>query len=212
MQSRPQPPIDLSTLTPGFTDTVHDSQRVFRSLLEALSRPGTIQSLDAGMPGYAVSQVSSEEGVPLAAFAALLALADFSTPVHLPPECRALADAVRFHTGAPVTDDPAQAAFAYIHDAASLPPLASFSTGEPETPQDAAMLFIRVDSLTEGTPRVWRGPGIRDQETVRIAGLPDRFWTEHQALAARFPCGIDCYLVADGSLIGLPRTTRVEDH
>ena len=101
------------------------------------------------MPGYAVSQVSSEEGVPLAAFAALLALADFSTPVHLPPECGALADAVRFHTGAPVTDDPAQAAFAYIHDAASLPPLASFSTGEPETPQDAAMLFIRVDSLTE---------------------------------------------------------------
>ena len=119
MQSRPQPPIDLSTLTPGFTDTVHDSQRVFRSLLEALSRPGTIQSLDAGMPGYAVSQVSSEEGVPLAAFAALLALADFSTPVHLPPECRALADAVRFHTGAPLTHDHAQAVFAYLHDAGS---------------------------------------------------------------------------------------------
>jgi alpha-D-ribose 1-methylphosphonate 5-triphosphate synthase subunit PhnH len=212
MQARPQPHIDLSTLTPGFTDTVHDSQRVFRSLLEALSRPGTIQSLVAGMPDYAASQVSSEDGVPLAAFAALLALADFSTPVHLPPESRALRDAVRFYTGAPLTDDHAQAAFAYIHDVGRLPPLASFSTGEPETPQDAAMLFIRVDSLTEGAPRVWRGPGIRDKETVRIAGLPERFWTEHHALATLFPCGIDCYLVAQGSLIGLPRTTRVEDN
>jgi alpha-D-ribose 1-methylphosphonate 5-triphosphate synthase subunit PhnH len=212
MQAKPQPHIDLSTLTPGFSDTVHDSQRVFRSLLEALSRPGTIQSLDAGMPGYAASQVASEDGVPLAAFAALLALADFSTPVHVPRDSRALGDAVRFHTGAPLTNDHASAAFAYIHDAASLPPLASFSTGKPETPQDAAMLFIRVDSLTGGTPKVWRGPGILDQVTVRIAGLPDRFWTEHRALAAQFPCGIDCYLVAGGSLIGLPRTTRVEDH
>jgi alpha-D-ribose 1-methylphosphonate 5-triphosphate synthase subunit PhnH len=212
MHSRPQPHIDLSMLTPGFTDTVHDSQRVFRSLLEALSRPGTIQSLDAGMPDYAASQVASEEGVPLAAFAALLTLADFSTPVHVPAESRALGDAVRFHTGAPLTDDHAQAAFAYIHDAACLPPLASFSTGKPETPQDAAMLFVRVESLTEGAPKVWRGPGIRDAATVRIAGLPDRFWTEHQALAAQFPCGIDCYLVAGESLIGLPRTTRVEDN
>jgi alpha-D-ribose 1-methylphosphonate 5-triphosphate synthase subunit PhnH len=210
MQARPSSHIDLSTLAPGFTDTVHDSQRVFRALLEALSRPGTIQAIDAGMPDYAASQAASEDRMPLAAFASLLALADFSTPVHLPPNHHALGDAVRFHTGAPLTEDSTQAAIAYIHDAASLPPLASFSVGEPETPQDAAMLFIRVDSLTDGAPRVWCGPGIRDRQTVRVAGLPERFWTEHEGLAAQFPCGIDCYLVADGSLIGLPRTTRVE--
>ena len=28
--------IDLATLTPGFNDTVHDSQGVFRALLDAL--------------------------------------------------------------------------------------------------------------------------------------------------------------------------------
>ena len=34
--------------------------------------------------------------------------------------------ALRFHTGAPLVDEPAQAAFAYIHDADALPPLESF--------------------------------------------------------------------------------------
>ena len=54
----------------------------------------------------------------MAAFAALLALADYSTPVLLQHEHRGLSDALRFHTGAPLTHDHAQAVFAYLHDAA----------------------------------------------------------------------------------------------
>ncbi len=43
--------IDLATLTPSFNDTVHDSQGVFRALLNAFSRPGKIVSIDAVLPG-----------------------------------------------------------------------------------------------------------------------------------------------------------------
>ena len=91
-----------------------------------------------------------------------------------------------------------------------MPLLDAFSLGDPETPENAAMLFIRVDSLTDGTPMTWRGPGIRDSHAVRIGGVPDSFWHERALLASQFPCGIDCYFVHGGSVIGLPRTTRVE--
>jgi alpha-D-ribose 1-methylphosphonate 5-triphosphate synthase subunit PhnH len=66
-----------------------------------------------------------------------------------------------------------------------------------------------VDSLDDGTPMTWRGPGIRDSHAVHISGVPDSFWQERARLASQFPCGIDCYFVRGGSVIGLPRTTRV---
>ncbi len=52
--------------------------------------------------------------------------------------------------------------------------------------------------------------GVDDARTVRVAGLSREFWRERAALTAQFPCGIDCYLVAGTSLIGLPRTMHVE--
>ncbi|OXC75452.1 phosphonate C-P lyase system protein PhnH [Caballeronia sordidicola] len=201
--------IDLATLTPGFNDTVHDSQGVFRALLDALSRPGKIVSIDAVLPDLEQDGSTAAAHVPMAAFAALLALADYSTPVLLQHEHRGLSDALRFHTGAPLTQDHAQAVFAYLHDAGSMPPLDAFSIGDPETPENAAMLFIRVDSLDDGTPMTWRGPGIRDSHAVHISGVADSFWQERARLASQFPCGIDCYFVHGGSVIGLPRTTRV---
>jgi alpha-D-ribose 1-methylphosphonate 5-triphosphate synthase subunit PhnH len=202
--------IDLATLTPGFTDTIHDSQGVFRSLLDALSRPGKIVSIDAVVPTMPALANEQEANVPLAAYAALLALADYSTPVLLQHRHRPLSDALRFHTGAPVTDDCSKAVFAYLGDARSMPSITEFSPGEPETPETAAMLFIRVDSLTRGALTTWRGPGIRDSETVCVEGIPASFWHERAQLASAFPCGVDCYFVHGGSVIGLPRTTRVE--
>lgn len=198
--------IDLATLTPGFGDAVHDSQEVFRLLLDALARPGRIFSIENALPDY--DAVST--GVPLAAYASMLALADYSTPVFLQQENRALSDALRFHTGAPLAARAADAVFAYVHDASALPSLEDFSLGSAESPETAATLFVRVESLSAGAPSMWRGPGIQNAHSVAIAGLREGFWAERAALASRFPCGIDCYFVAGGSLVGLPRTTEVE--
>lgn len=203
--------IDLQTLTPGFADIVHDSQGVFRALLEALSRPGKVISIGDVV---AETRMNTQGAItaPLSAFAALLTLADFSTPVYLQNEDASLSDAIRFHTGARLTRELSGASFAYLHDATAMPPLDAFPLGEAETPEGAATLFIRVESLTRGVPTVWRGPGILDAQEVSIAGLPDRFWKQRAALASLFPRGIDCYFVAGDELIGLPRTTQVEAH
>ncbi|MDR5801355.1 phosphonate C-P lyase system protein PhnH [Caballeronia sp. LZ001] len=202
--------IDMAALVPGFNDPVHDAQRVFRALLEALSRPGSIVAIDAALPNNHAMRDALAHRVPLAAFASLLALADYSTPVFIEGGNAAFGDALRFHASAPLTPNHSEAAFAYLGDAAALPALDAFSSGEPETPEDAATLFIRVPSLTEGEPLVWRGPGIEDKRSVAIAGLTREFWQQRAALTAQFPCGMDCYFVAGGALVGLPRTTQVE--
>jgi alpha-D-ribose 1-methylphosphonate 5-triphosphate synthase subunit PhnH len=202
--------IDMTTLVPGFNDTVHDAQRVFRALLDALSRPGSIVAIDSALPGNHAMRDGLAGRVPLAAFASLLALTDYSTPVYLHHEDRMFGDALRFHASAPLTNDCREASFVYLDDAANMPSLQAFSQGEPETPEDAATLFIRVPSLTEGEALNWTGPGIEAKSTVRIAGLSREFWRERAALTAQFPCGIDCYFVAGSAIVGLPRTTHVE--
>ncbi|MGQ7935608.1 phosphonate C-P lyase system protein PhnH [Paraburkholderia sp. D1E] len=196
--------IALSTLTPGFADPVHDTQAVFRTLLDALSRPGTVGVVESGLPEVRATRAE------FAAFAALLTLCDYATPVWLAQVDTALGSALRFHTGAPLVDEPGQAAFAYIHDASTMPPLESFALGEAESPEHSVTLLIRVEALTGGTPVVLSGPGIQHTTTISPIGLPEHFWHERAALAPLFPCGIDCYLVCGSTLIGLPRTTQAK--
>jgi alpha-D-ribose 1-methylphosphonate 5-triphosphate synthase subunit PhnH len=200
-------PIALSTLTPGFADPVHDTQAVFRTLLDALARPGTIGVIGDVLPEPHKRHSAHAEP---AAFAALLTLCDYATPVWLAQADTALASALRFHTGAPLVDTPANAAFAYLHDAEALPPLESFAPGSAESPEQSATLLIRVDALTGGAPVVLSGPGILDIATISPAGLPARFWRERAMLAPLFPAGVDCYLVCGTRLIGLPRTTEAK--
>jgi len=197
--------LSLDTLAPGFADPVHDSQAVFRVLLDSLARPGTI--------GEVRSTLAAEGAladVPTSAIAALLTLADFATPVWIQQRDDALASTVRFHTGAPLVDSPSDAAFAYIDAPADMPSPDSFALGEPETPDRAATLFIRVDAFDGGRSLTLTGPGIETTVTIAPVGIPDEFWRARAALAPAFPCGIDCYLVSGPAVIGIPRTTHVE--
>ncbi|MDR3097926.1 MAG: phosphonate C-P lyase system protein PhnH [Paraburkholderia sp.] len=202
----------LDTLAPGFADPVHDTQTVFRTLLGALSRPGTLATIETSLPA-ASSESGTASDTPragLAAFAALLTLCDYATPVWLAQPDAALAAALRFHADAPLAPTPREAAFAYVHDAAALPPLDAFACGTPESPEQSVTVFVRVDALTGGPLVTLRGPGIESAQTIAPVGLPARFWEARAELAPLFPCGIDFYFVCGAQIMGLPRTTRVE--
>jgi alpha-D-ribose 1-methylphosphonate 5-triphosphate synthase subunit PhnH len=206
MMSNPTttPFASLDALVRGFDDPVHDAQTCFRVLLDALSRPGTVHSIDVALDDQALRQW------PAAAYAALLTVADFSTPIWLARQDDALAQAIRFHTDAPLAEAPDAAAFVYVDDAASLPAPDVFALGTPEVPQASATLWIRVDALEGGRPLTLTGPGIETSARVAPLGIDDSFWRARAALAAIAPCGIDCYLVCGRSVMGIPRTTRVE--
>jgi len=207
--TQPAQRVPLDALAPGFADPVRDTQAVFRTLLDALARPGTIGTIDAPLPAAAGDDPVR---AGLAAFASLLTLCDYATPVWLAQPDAGLEAALRFHADAPIAATAADAAFAYVHDAAALPPLDTFQPGTPESPETSATVFVRVDALTGGTPLTLSGPGIDGTTRIAPVGLPARFWSERAAFASLFPCGPDFYLVCGAALVGLPRTTHVEVH
>jgi len=191
-----------SPLLPGFADPVDDAQRVFRAVLAALSRPGMAQTI-AALP-LAPPPLCAASG------AILLALADYETPVWLQspsPEARAW---LRFHCGAPLVDTPAEAIFAVIDQALTMPPLSAFAQGLPEYPDRSATLIVHGSGFAAQGLHL-SGPGIEDGCYLGIDGLAPDFWQDWQSQQARAPLGVDLLFVNGNSVLGLPRSTQVNE-
>ncbi len=192
-------------LRPGFRDPVHDAQGVFRAVLDALARPGTVQPLATRLDPPA--PLTPE----LAAIA--LALTDRDTPVWLDSALAARAEVaayLRFHTGAPLTGDPARAAFALVREAGRCPPLSAFAPGTPAYPDTATTLVLALDTLEAGGGLRLTGPGIRGAADLALAPMPPGWPGALGDNRAGFPLGVDSLLTAPGRVAGLPRSTAVE--
>jgi len=196
-------PIDLSSLARGFADPVLESQSIFRTLMDVMSRPGTI-----GAPALALE---APDGLSRAATAVLLTLADFETPVWLPePLAQGPAGSyVRFHCGSPLVGDATEAMFAVsaAQDAGDL--LRALPSGDDAYPDRSATLVVEVPSLVGGTAVRLKGPGIDDHIDVRPAGVGAAFWAAVAANAARFPLGVDIVFTSGERFAALPRSTTV---
>jgi alpha-D-ribose 1-methylphosphonate 5-triphosphate synthase subunit PhnH len=193
----------VSDIAAGLADPAHDSQRLFRAVLDAFSHPGRIVSLPD--PPAGAGPLSR------AATAFLLTLVDRDTPVWLAPafDTPQVCDFVRFHTGAPIVAQPVDALFAVLTPD-QMPPLDDFAIGTDPYPDRSATLVIELPSLVGGPQRWWRGPGVETRQAVALAGLPEPFWTQWAANRALFPCGVDLVFAAGSDLIALPRGIAVE--
>jgi len=188
----------------GFIDPVFGSQSVFRAVMDAMARPGTVQAIDTDLRPPAPLNV--------AAAAVILTLADADTPVWLGQDL-ARDDAVRgwlaFQTGVPLASHPSEATFAVAVNAAALPSLSSFALGTQEYPDRSTTLILQVETLMEGDALTLRGPGIKDTQTIAPRPLPGHFdmqWRENNAL---YPRGIDIILAAPDAVACVPRTVRI---
>jgi alpha-D-ribose 1-methylphosphonate 5-triphosphate synthase subunit PhnH len=187
----------------GFADPVHDSQRVFRTALDALARPGRIARMTSSLSPPA----------PLLATSAglLIALADYETTVWLDDmlaEAADVTDFIRFHTGAPLTRIRREAELAVIAAPAAMPPLASFAQGTPEYPDRSTTLIVQVGSVANDR-WVFGGPGIPERQSFSAAPLPSDFPRQLADNRARFPCGVDLIFVTDAEIAALPRSCRI---
>ena len=193
-----------AALAPGFADPVFDGQSVFRAVLSALSRPG----LPAALP----SALSPPPPLTPELAAVALALADPDAPLWLDPPLSASPDVaafLRFHTGARIVADPAEAAFALVADPSGMPVFADLATGSDEYPDRSTTVIVAVERFEGGLPIALVGPGIRGGVTVAPSPLPADFAARLRGNAASFPRGIDCLLVSDGAVLGIPRSSRV---
>lgn len=182
-------------LTGGFADASVEAAIGFRAALNAMARPGTIETLTGATPPAPLST---------AAGTLILILCDAETPVFLGDshDAQDIRDWITFHTGAPFTD-PANAHFA-IGTWEALQPLTAFPIGTPEYPDRSTTLIVEEEELRSDSASL-SGPGIRERASL---ALPDISLIQRNA--ALFPLGLDFYFTAGDRLAGLPRTTRVE--
>jgi len=191
-----------SVQLPGFNDAVHEAQRTFRALLDALARPGLVQT---------TATVTPPAGLAIASAAAGLTLLDLETTMWLQPGTSEAARSwLLFHTGCRFTESPQDADFAIITDLSTMPPLTAFHWGAAEYPEASASLLIQLPALTGPTTVTWQGPGIREAIALQTP-LPTGFWQQWQEMTASYPLGLDVWCLADDQVMGLPRTARVTD-
>lgn len=194
----------MTDIVPGLADPAHDSQRLFRAVLQAFSHPGRIVALpNAPQPVGTLSAAATDF---------LLTLVDRDTPLWLAPSLATppVCDFVRFHTGAPIVDSKGTALFAVTRPDDS-PLLDGFAIGTDPYPDRSTTVVIEVAALHGGLEKIWRGPGIDGETHTAIAGLPETFWAEWTANRALFPCGVDVVFASGTELIALPRSIAVED-
>ncbi|MDQ0471205.1 phosphonate C-P lyase system protein PhnH [Labrys wisconsinensis] len=190
----------------GFADPVADSQSVFRAVMDALARPGTIRPLATALRPPA--PLTSE----LAAVA--LALADHEAALWLDAPLAAVPDVaefLRFHTGATIVAEPERAAFALIADTAALPPFERFAIGTDAFPDRSTTLVCAVAALTGGPPIALAGPGIKGRAALAVRPLPADFAAQARANHRLFPRGVDLLFVAAGGVAALPRSTSLPE-
>ncbi len=182
-------------LTGGFADAPVQSARAFRAVMEAMARPGRIETVGGASPPAPLS---------VAAGVTLLTLADPTTPLHLAgaADSQPVRDWIAFHVGAPLCRaEDADFAVGHWQD---LHPVTRFRIGQPDYPDRSATLIIEVDRLTPEGARL-TGPGIA---AAAWLSLPET--AAFRANRALFPLGFDSVLTCGNRLAALPRSTRVE--
>ncbi len=196
--------LDLAHILPGFQAPVHDAQRCFRLVLEAMSHPGRVLQVPL--------EVTPPAGLSTAQCATLLALADYDTPVWLPPELRdaAAGHYLRFHCGCPLAASLAEAQFVVLNGLTVLPAHDTLRLGLPAYPDRSATLLVEVPAMAAGGPLRLRGPGIEHEENIRVAAWTPQTQDFMNTNLSAFPLGVDLLLTCGSTLLGLPRTTRVD--
>jgi len=194
----------VAELPAGFADKVLSAQATFRSVMDAMARPGSVRR---------VAAVARAPGAMMRGTAAIaLTLFDHDTPVWLDPLMSETPDVtkwLKFHTGAPVTANSSICSFAMIDDARALPALDRFAFGSNEYPDRSTTLILQVESLTQGPPLELCGPGIDGTAVLQAAIQPANLFERLDINRTLFPRGIDVVLVADDAIVAIPRTTRL---
>jgi alpha-D-ribose 1-methylphosphonate 5-triphosphate synthase subunit PhnH len=194
----------VAEMPAGFANKVLSAQSTFRSVMDAMARPGSVQRIEAPV-GVPAPMMRGTAAIALTLF-------DQDTPVWLDKAMTATANVskwIRFHASAPVIGDPGICHFAVIGNPAALQGFDGFALGSNEYPDRSTTLIIQVGSLTQGPVIELSGPGIDGTASLRATtAIPDLL--DRLALNAKlFPRGVDLILVADDSIVAIPRTTRL---
>src|SRR5712671_2689930 len=188
----------VAELPAGFADKVLSAQSTFRSVMDAIARPGSVQRI-AAATGAPAAMMRGTAAIALTLF-------DHDTPLWLDPLISGTPDVtkwLKFHTGAPVIADSSVCSFALVGDSRALPSLDRFAFGSNEYPDRSTTLILQVESLTQGPGLELRGPGIDGTAVLQAAIQPPDLFERLEINVALFPRGVDVVLVHDDAIVAI---------
>ncbi|MEM6712803.1 MAG: phosphonate C-P lyase system protein PhnH [Pseudomonadota bacterium] len=180
----------------GFQDPSYDSAHAFRAAMNAMARPGTLESLSGANAPTPISE---------AAATLLMTVCDPGTGLHLAGSADndTLRAWITFHTGAPLVS--AEEADFALGTWDALQPVRQFKIGDPSYPDRAATLIIEMPNL-EQSGTTLSGPGIKTSVQLNLPEV-----AAFKANRALFPLGFDCFFTCGTNVAALPRSTLIEE-
>ena len=183
------------------------TQRCYRDILQALSRPGSIVRTRPA-PGSAFSHLD----IPAHLAAVCHTLLDEQvTASHCGPKAEAWLEEVVRSTG--VRKVPLEEADYVLCDSVpELERMRSIKKGTLLTPEDGAMLFVLLNDDPTGTGGTLRfsGPGVESFTDLPSGEGLVRLMQRRASVGFEYPMGFDILVLgADGDMLGAPRTSEV---
>lgn len=185
---------------------VHESQAIFRTLLDTFSRPGELGRL----PTTVTTRITP-------ALAPLMALLSHGTPFGIVGRDSSVLSHVLARATFGEVVELREAAYLAVLDGV-LPDFGLIRRGRDDRPEEACQISVEVRGRlhrADGGPALFRisGPGVPDSRGIDVDGADDEREFLAAVVAARIghsPVGFDLWLIDhDGNVVGIPRTSRV---
>lgn len=185
-------------------DLAIQNQQVFRELVQAFAYPGKKVSLEI--------EEAFQSNVLPETIAILVALLDGEVTYHILGGDKAVEQELHFRTLAQTAAvEAADYIVVPLNQVDQIPAaIAQSKKGNLSDPNMSATFIIECADLQAEGPLTWTGPGIKTTVSMTVADSETWLGTRNEAVS-EFPLGIDMLFVGkDNSVVGLPRTTKVE--
>lgn len=195
-------------------DAVHDTQQIYRKLLDCMARPGKLNSIEPFIQTLEHGDLFSKPLLSLA-----YTLVDREVSFHVISDKKEkIRKYIHWQTFSPY-GELHEADYVFIgkqldnNEIRGL--MNEVKVGTLEDPHLSATILIAVNALSEVPGDGWKlrlsGPGIQSVREVYADGLPFVWIEERNKLNSEFPLGIDMILTTDtGEMMAIPRTTVIE--
>lgn len=187
-------------------DFVHDTQKVFRHMLQAISNPGTFRDL-----GEEASRFQS-----ICAPLVVLGCTVLDNEKKMYVERNQKLDTILHDLTLCNKGEVGNADYVFLSSMMNYGSMkklfANVKNGTYADPQDSATIFILCDTM-EGEERViLKGPGIKEELKLGLDIYVKRIIELRQEQQMEYPLGIDLFFVSkEGKLMGIPRLCRIEN-
>lgn len=189
-------------------DFVHDIQKIYRKLLDSMSKPGTINNIEKNIESLEIYSTLPKEMMALA-----YTLLNIESKFYI--DNKDEEKYIKLHTFA--QEKSIEKAEFILIDSEKydenkiLEIMDKTSVGSLENPHLGATLIFQVKEIKNEDEYILKGPGIKEKAFLYIDGLSKKILKKREEMNSEFPLGIDLILIDKlGNITCLPRTTKLE--